>query len=148
MLNEWSAELELTEESSRALFEVLHQQDQEFIDGLLEGKHGFTLQSSDGRSVELAPAPKWIPCSERLPELTIHEMDPYLGEWDNSDAVLVYNQDSKFECRHVIALYTNGFSDKFGHDCFGWVDVEGCNEIQNVLAWMPLPKPWKGADDE
>lgn len=148
MISEWSAELTLTEESSKALFDVLHQQDLEFINGLLDGKHGFTLQSSDGRSVELVPAPKWIPCSERLPELSIHCTDPFIGEWDNSEPVLIYHKDKRFECEQTIALYTNGFEDVGKPVVYGWVEVEGCEEIRDVTAWMPLPKPWKGADDE
>ena len=27
-------------------------------------------------------------------------------------------------------------------------DADGFYWLRNVIAWMPLPKPWKGADDE
>lgn len=28
-----------------------------------------------------------------------------------------------------------------------WYDIDG-NTLKGVTAWMPLPEPWKGADDE
>lgn len=115
MITEWSAELTLTEESSKALFDVLHQQDQEFINGLLDGKHGFTLQSSDGRSVELAPAPKWIPVSDRLPE---------------SDYMCLVSCKTK---KGVKSVNRACYSDGFWH---------GSGSMSGVEAWMPLPAPY------
>lgn len=53
--DEWSATLTLTEKSSQELLRVLKEQDEEFIDNLFDGKCGFTLTSTDGRSVELVP---------------------------------------------------------------------------------------------
>lgn len=61
---------------------------------------------------------EWIPCSERLP--SEDEQDPELG---------------------VIVTLGNGYSGlqydwyRNGH----WYDWDGF-----VVAWMPLPKPWKG----
>ena len=71
---------------------------------------------------------EWIPCSERLPKQEEH--DPELG-------VLVtlgngYN-GLDFDSYHEACLYDAGY----------WSDWNGY-----VIAWMPLPKPWKGADDE
>ena len=129
MISEWSAELTLTEESSKALFDVLHQQDLEFINGLLDGKHGFTLQSSDGRSVELVPAPKWIPCSKRLPDL---------NENGVSDMVLLCWSDGQM----TVGAY-QGDRTFVGQ---AWPTARDCRVT--VTAWQSLPKPWKGADDE
>lgn len=50
--------LTLTEQSSKELFRILREQDEKFINALLDGKTGFTLSSSDGRSVDLIPLPK------------------------------------------------------------------------------------------
>ena len=55
MFEEWSATLMLTENSSKELFRILREQDEEFINALLDGKCGFTLTSNDGRCVELVP---------------------------------------------------------------------------------------------
>lgn len=87
---------------------------------------------------------KWIPCSERLPELTIHENEPFIGEWDNSEPVLIYHKDNKYEYPYLIAQYTNGFENNE----VGWTEMEEANDVIDVIAWMPLPEPWKGADDE
>lgn len=69
---------------------------------------------------ELPSAGKWIPCSERLPE--------------DNERVLV--------------------TTAWGYVTIGWISkgiwstelIVNCQDF--VLAWMPLPKPWKGADDE
>ena len=87
---------------------------------------------------------EWIPCRERLPELTIHENEPFIGEWDNSEPVLIYHKDNKYEYPYLIAQYTNGFENNE----VGWTEMEDANDVIDVVAWMPLPKPWKGADDE
>lgn len=55
MFEEWSATLTLTKESSEELFRVLKEQDEAFINDVLDGKCGFTLESTDGRRVELVP---------------------------------------------------------------------------------------------
>ena len=55
MIDEWGCTLTLTEASSRELMRVLKEQDDEFMDNLFNGKCGFTLKCTDGRSVELVP---------------------------------------------------------------------------------------------
>lgn len=68
------------------------------------------------------PQGEWIPCSERLP--SEDEQDDELG---------------------VIVTLGNGYSGlqyDWYHDGY-WYDWEGF-----VVAWMSLPKPWKGASDE
>jgi hypothetical protein len=55
MIDEWSGTLTLTEASSRELMRVLKEKDDEFMDNLFNGKCGFTLECTDGRSVELVP---------------------------------------------------------------------------------------------
>ena len=73
-------------------------------------------------SVDIDRPQEWIPCSERLP--SEDEQDPELG---------------------VIVTLGNGYSGlqyDWYHDGH-WYDWDGF-----VVAWMPLPKPWKGADDE
>jgi len=53
--DEFSGTITLTENSSRELFKVLKEQDEAFINDVLDGRCGFTLKSADGRSVELVP---------------------------------------------------------------------------------------------
>ena len=72
---------------------------------------------------------QWIPCSERLPkEKQEVYVTVYFIEGDTGRAY--------------------GYMDGFGkwHLCS---TVEGTlNSGYEVLAWMPLPKPYKGGDDE
>lgn len=56
----------LTEESRKNLLEMLEKMENDFINGVLDGRSGFTLACSDGRSVELEPKimAKWEPIEE------------------------------------------------------------------------------------
>ena len=77
------------------------------------------------------PQGEWIPCSERLPE----EDGDYLVTLENGVVkILGYSTTQR-------TTYPKGFYHI--EDGFSW------RQVQNpVVAWMPLPKPWKGADDE
>ena len=63
----------------------------------------------------------WIPCSERLP--------------NEKEIVLITNDKGNVRCGQFRGTYKK------------WWNWKG-NTLETVLAWMPLPKPWKGADDE
>ena len=69
-------------------------------------------------------ASKWIPCSERLPDLTIGNRfsDDVLVtiEWDNGETISAISRYNK-----------NGFWDSDGLD-------------RKVIAWQPLLEPYKG----
>lgn len=80
-------------------------------------------------AVEIADRPQeWIPCSERLPR-------PYTE-------VLVCD-----ECGWV-SLGSYRPCDVTEKDS-GWSTLTSIKlPTDEVLAWMPLPKPWKGADDD
>lgn len=62
--------------------------------------------------------PQWIPCSERLPE--------------RLERVLVTRANGRVE-----------ETFKWNNEEYPWN-----GGYDDVLAWMPLPAPWKGADDE
>lgn len=70
---------------------------------------------------------EWIPCSERLPT--------------NDDWVIVSVLDETGDTPYR-------YSD------FGWYFerakcwIVESEQRTDVVAWMPLPTPWKGADDE
>lgn len=84
---------------------------------------GLTLQSSDGNAVDLVPAQKWIPCSERMPEP---------GSW----AIWC-----SYRGMRQIARWKEDAIDHFFPD-------QGFFQLEDAVAWMPLPEPYKGADDE
>lgn len=80
------------------------------------------------RRIKAIPsADRWIPCSERLPS----EQGQYLVTFPL--------------CNGDPWVYVLSFcKGKFYETDDEWGDVE----YDDVTAWMPLPEPWKGADDE
>lgn len=65
--------------------------------------------------------PGWIPVAERLPE--------------SDDMMLVTARPKKGEPNVNRAFYMAG----------SW---HGSGSMSNVVAWMPLPEPWKGEEVE
>lgn len=92
---------------------------------------------------------EWILCSERLPE----DIRPVLVTWKNTDPASYYQY---IVGKHFIgtAHYHNGkwyWYSSVTEDLlaeYGKCDSEEFDEAIEAVAWMPLPKPWKGADDE
>ena len=68
---------------------------------------------------------QWIPVTERLPE---EETD-----------VLVCNANGE------IQISSGSYSTEM-KDCFIWYTTGW--RFGKVVAWMPLPEPWKGESDE
>lgn len=64
----------------------------------------------------------WIPCSERLPE-------------EEADVLLSLRS---------LDVYTGFRANAEG--CF-YIDGDGYVEYENVIAWMPLPEPYKESDE-
>ena len=65
---------------------------------------------------------EWIPCSERLPEI--------------GQKVLASTKKTVFT-----QVFKGYHSDP---KIWAWEN----NRAKRIEAWQPLPKPWKGADDE
>lgn len=78
----------------------------------------------------IEPEPKWIPCSERLPE---HP--------ENNDYYLV-----TIQCEHHDGWddYVTGFAEWTKH---GWDELSCYIGQIKVVAWMPLPEPYKEVND-
>jgi len=72
----------------------------------------------------------WIPCSERLPE----KDGKYLCTVNRELRVVrtMFYRPSAWDAENKCKWKTS--DDFYAYDWF-------------VLAWMPLPEPWKGADD-
>ena len=72
---------------------------------------------------------KWIPCSERLPE------EPYgclVTVWDTNPITM-----DEFE--NILPYFV-------GWDGEQWNDADGEQCPFEVIAWLPLPEPWKGEE--
>ena len=94
---------------------------------------GFEVRSHCLVELELVPSAdrpqgEWIPCSERLPQYR--------------DVVLI----STFW--GVRVAERDGIKED-GTDDFWYLFLNDATaHPRYVYAWMPLPEPWKGADDE
>ena len=76
------------------------------------------------------PEQRWIPCSERLPD----KMGDYL-------VTLCGNGEPWVE----IALWNETFGGRWQMVLYNDVDY---SDISNVIAWMPLPKPYQEGEQE
>ena len=75
--------------------------------------------------------PKWIPCSEKLPE-------KYIGQWlccTSDGAVMILPYDTPGDGTKECVFYK-------------WDDDGYSYQTFDIVAWMPLPKPWKGEANE
>ena len=91
-----------------------------------------TLECMD-MLMDMVASSMWIPCSERLPEEDI--CNSYLIAW------IPANEKVKCGLPHYyqVADWEDG----------DWTNLDFCGHEEIViLAWMPLPEPWEGADDE
>ncbi len=81
--------------------------------------------------IDAAPTvPQWIPCSERLPT----ESDDYFCTYGSLSGwfvdISIYEAEKK----------EFGFYSENEHGEEVW------HPVTNVVAWMPLPEPYKGGD--
>jgi len=109
---------------------------------------GFNLGAERQYEADIADMPKWIPCSERLPEL--HREDPAVNiepqlnlmadYYMMSDPVLVMRNGpfTDKDERIMVAQYEDGLD---GRVYWQTLDSES---LPDVVAWMPMPAPYGG----
>ena len=77
---------------------------------------------------------KWIPCSERLPEPNRHDalnVDVYyLAQTEFGDMIVASYNESHEGTKWWEQMYSYRIFD------------------DEIVAWMPLPEPWKGGEEE
>ena len=96
-----------------------------------------------GAHIDFHCRPMWIPVSERLPEV----MDGTNGECSDDVLICVLDEDGE---NYTIST---GFYGYYPSDITqqGWwcVWAHGYEQLDNkceVLAWMPLPEPYKESE--
>lgn len=91
---------------------------------------------------------KWIPVSERLPEDTY----PVNITWVNHNPESYYT-DIKDKPFTATGHYCNGRWWWYSTTCqdyldeYGRCDVDAMDDDIEVIAWMPLPKPYKAESE-
>ena len=75
---------------------------------------------------------EWIPCSERLPKY----YDEYLVTLESPQMLII--GIAEYEPDEMLVAGGKWYLD----------DYDRVHSDLQVIAWMPLPEPWKGADDE
>ena len=113
------------------------------VDDWLEGR----VPNLNIKDIPSADRPQgWIPCSERLPS------EEERKEWidNNLDGIgyLYPCLVTRYSSINPDRTKNNPYVAKHYFD--GEDFVNGGEEVSSeyILAWMPLPAPWKGADDE
>lgn len=87
----------------------------------------------------------WISCKEKLPE----NLDPVNVTWVNHKPVSYYDhiKDVPFT---ATAHYYNGQWFWYSCNCedllreYGYSEWDSVDENVEIIAWIPLPKPYKG----
>lgn len=117
-------EMDISEDDKKALFAYITS---------LESKY----------FMEMGNAQRWIPCSEKLPEEGKMVLTTTIGtdiviQHDNESLEDAIERSTKSPVRVSI-----GF---IGSD--GWYGADWFPSIISPSAWMPLPEPWKGEEDD
>lgn len=79
------------------------------------------------------PEPKWIPCSERLPE--------------EGHDVLITKEPSKIKGYEQKVIKAKRSADPRSGKIEWWSPEFGTLTNKAVLAWMPLPEPYRGEQE-
>lgn len=104
--------------------------DNEKANRIWEGWHECTIAVDEAINAQptIESEQRWIPCSERLPHGSC------------SDLVNV-------------SIHDDSGDTPYDYTSCGWVTTDGeywivDGEINNhVVAWMPLPEPWRGEEE-
>jgi len=86
-------------------------------------------REAEEMAIEALAQTRWIPCSERLPE----EDGQYL-------ITVKYVHVDGYD--DIYAEHGEWMDGKWDMFCFGH-----CGQVETILAWMPLPEPYKAESE-
>lgn len=95
-----------------------------------------TLETLRMAKRALESKPRWIPCTERLPEM--HEEVDYTGRYEESDFVLICDASELHLQMHVGRCVK--IEDRT------WWRTREWEVLGKVTAWMPLPEAYSEED--
>ena len=101
-----------------------------------ERKKSFRNMIGEQPTVELPETAKWIPCSERLPEMHREDMEAEGEYYMISNPVLATDGNK---------IYVAEYEEDDGY-IYGWHSLDG-EDYENIIAWMPLPEPYAERSD-
>lgn len=97
-----------------------------------ECKKSFRNMIDEQPTAELPETAKWIPCSERLPEMHREDMEAEGEYYMISNPVLVADGNK---------MYVAEYEEDDGYRC-GWHSLDG-EDYEGIIAWMPLPESYR-----
>ena len=101
-------------------------------------KTKYKVAYSDEMPPTVDAEPHWIPCSERLPEdsgdYLVRPSDSVLEDYSDFSEIMIMPYDADCEA-------FGWWVERYHPISLGYLDSD-FNEFE-VLAWMPLPKPYE-----
>ena len=102
---------------------------------------------------------QWIPCSEKLPEDAKEVLITYVHDYNKTcpeelrrsleKEMSIVNAKQVWEIPMVtIALHFDGDDESDPQWTFPDTDCTPLPDMVNVLAWTPLPDPWRGENND
>lgn len=106
--------------------------------GMIEDNHGSDYDSAIRMAID-ALEPQWIPCSERMPEEHDSIFSKFYGTEKWRDAM--FRKTSKTVI--ITVEYLDGTRQTAPCHTIDGEWNQSMKGMGKVLAWMPLPEPWK-----